>query len=367
MNAKESSGGRGFTLIELLVVIAIIAVLIALLLPAVQAAREAARRIQCTNNLKQLGLALHNYLSAAGSFPLGGTVAMGYGAEQNWGVWSAQSLLLPYLEQGPLYNAANFAVTPNLSPTDVGALMNSTVFNANIAAFLCPSDGIAGTAASAVSNNNNYFGSIGTTTYPSAQSSTGIFSPGTSAAGSGVAKPTPVHLAFSINSVTDGTSNTVAFAEGAVGDQTHFTPFRDGIAWTNSGAYYQTTDAWSRQSYIIAGIQKCSQMWSTRQDAATPEDKGWRWASAYTGHSLFNTIVPPNSPTAPWSGCRPDCGPGCQVGDGQYENATSLHPGGCNVTFADGSVRFVKSSVAMNIWWSLGTKAGGEIISSDSY
>jgi prepilin-type processing-associated H-X9-DG protein len=205
---------------------------------------------------------------------------------------------------------------------------------------------------------------MGTTTYPSAQTATGIFAPGTSGQSSG---PSLNHLAYSINSVTDGTSNTIAFAEGAVGDSTHFTNWRDGISWTNQGAYYQAFDAWSKQSYILAGIQKCSQMWTTKQDQSTPEDKGWRWGSNATGHSLFNTIVPPNSPTAPWSGCRPDCGPGCQVSNGQYENSTSLHPGGCNVGFADGSVKFIKSSIAMKTWWSLGTKASGEVISSDSY
>jgi prepilin-type N-terminal cleavage/methylation domain-containing protein/prepilin-type processing-associated H-X9-DG protein len=363
MNTKQASDRRGFTLIELLVVIAIIAVLIALLLPAVQSAREAARRAQCTNNLKQLGLALHNYHSAVGSFPLGVTVAMAYGAEQSWGTWSALSLMLPYLEQGPLYNAANFMWANQLPP---GTQINATVFNANIAAFICPSDGLSPTPASWASSNCNYFGSIGTTTYPSAQTSTGIFAPGASNPTSGTASPVPFAIAYSIASVTDGTSNTVAFAEAVVGDQTHWTRYRDGVAWTATGPYYQSFDAWAQQSYVLKGIQACASMWTSKTNAPSQENKGWRWASGYTGMALFNTIIPPSSTTYPWSGCRSD-NTGGPVTDGQYENANSLHPGGCNVGFADGSVRFVKSSISMMTWWGLGTKSSGEIISSDSY
>src|SRR5438094_403042 len=125
---------RGFTLIELLVVIAIIAVLIALLLPAVQSAREAARRIQCTNNLKQLGIAMHNYLTAINAFPMTETVAFGYvGYSSDWGAWSAQSLLLGYLEGQPIYNSCNFSWTVWWG---TGLSINSTALNTTIMTFV---------------------------------------------------------------------------------------------------------------------------------------------------------------------------------------------------------------------------------------
>ena len=150
---------RGFTLIELLVVIAIIGVLIGLLLPAVQAAREAARRAQCTNNLMQIGLGLHNYHSATNTFPPGTTLNPNeIGQAWPWASWSTQGLLLNYMEQAPLYNIINFNWGP-VPDASTGGRANSTAYNMKSATFLCPSDGNAG-----IVNTCSYHASVGTTT-----------------------------------------------------------------------------------------------------------------------------------------------------------------------------------------------------------
>src|SRR4051794_27977274 len=141
----------GFTLIELLVVIAIIAVLIALLLPAVQAAREAARRAQCINNLKQIGLALHNYHQAIDSLPPG---HFGTG----WNDWNSTTMLLPYMEQGALYNTINFANVGDAA--DPGYRPNTTAFRTKINGLLCPSDPDRLTN---VFGHSNYYGNCGNT------------------------------------------------------------------------------------------------------------------------------------------------------------------------------------------------------------
>ena len=350
---------RGFTLIELLVVISIIAILIALLLPAVQAAREAARRAQCINNLKQIGLGLHDYHQAVGSFPLATAVAYSaVGVRTDWGTWSGQAMMLPYLEQTPLYNAINFDWSCWYG---TGQPINGTAFNTKIGGFLCPSDGLAanGNVNSGLvalghfgeSNLNNYLGSLGTTTNPNNPTSTGVFAHST---------------AYAIRSITDGTSNTIAFSEGLVSGNGQGERWRDGVA-TAAGSPLGVglLDAHSNIPAILADLQTCSQVFASASEAAI-NDKGYRWGAGSPGSAYFNTIVPPNSSSYPWSGCRFRCG-GCGLEYGQYENATSMHPGGVNVLMADGSARFVKNTVAMNVWWALGTKAGGEALSADSY
>ena len=221
----RARGPRGFTLIELLVVIAIIAVLIALLLPAVQAAREAARRAQCTNNLKQLGLAAANYSSANGSFPMGGVPGSTVGGTSGsaaWGSWSALALMLPYLEQSPIYNAANFNVVC-IGQSGKGSDANYTVVLTKVNAFLCPSSlPYIGTSSpanggagyeSGSSPGNNYFASAG--------SSMNIFA-GSDFYADPSAYPNGVFQhggrSFAERDIIDGLSNTIAFGEWRSGD-----------------------------------------------------------------------------------------------------------------------------------------------------
>jgi prepilin-type N-terminal cleavage/methylation domain-containing protein/prepilin-type processing-associated H-X9-DG protein len=366
----------GFTLIELLVVISIIAVLIALLLPAVQSAREAARRSQCVNNLKQIGLAMHNYHTTSGTFPLGGTTGLSpyYCPGANcyaigWGTWSAQALLLGYLEQLPLYNAANFSWAVGCGQ---GFPVNSTVSTTILSIFVCPSDGISpvkpsGTFGSPASLScwqwtgmiNNYFASLGTTTnYNNAglgENTTGVFTQG--------------GKVYGIQSITDGSANTIAFGEALVGDGTIQTvKWRDGPVLaaagpTGNGLY----DANQNIPGVLTELQACAVgLLNPNPQFGKSNQKGFRWAEDHGGFALFNTIVPPTSNTYPFAWCklgRHNSG----ASDGQYENACSNHPGGANFLFCDGSARFIKSSIAMSTYWALGTKANGEIISADSF
>ena len=254
---------RGFTLIELLVVIAIIAVLIALLLPAVQSAREAAHRIQCTNNLKQLGLALHNYISATGSVPVGiDTTVGGYppgyspGGLSQWTAWSAQALLLPYVEQGPLYNAANFMT--NCCYFGAGNTKNSTISNTRIASFLCPSDALAGQQYT-----NSYLGSVGASTisYPADGNTTGIFR---------IYDVNFRSSSVTLAAITDGTSNTLAFSEGLVGDPTKNNNYRgNGMAGATdpTGGIVSNTmpgnNAESNPKAVVQALNACNTFWQS--------------------------------------------------------------------------------------------------------
>jgi prepilin-type N-terminal cleavage/methylation domain-containing protein/prepilin-type processing-associated H-X9-DG protein len=352
---------RGFTLIELLVVIAIIAVLIALLLPAVQAAREAARRAQCVNNLKQMGLAMHNYHTANDVFPPGAAASItpfnpGCVA---WMGWSAQAMMFGYMEQGALYNAINFSIDP--MQTNGGNGASDTARYSKVNMFMCPSDGQAGKTFL-----NSYYASTGTTTYTSntvdnvackggGQGSSGLFA---------------YAMSYGLQDCRDGSSNTVAFSEAVVGDTSATTPKPRVTGANKDGFGFQAFDASSNPASLRDTLNICDATFKTAApNAGLSVNKGWLWAWGADTMSMFNTIVPPSSGTSTWGMCRFGCGPcGTYSADhSNITNANSYHPGGANVLMGDGSVRFIKSTLAMNIWWALGTKAGGEVISADSY
>jgi len=350
MSAKRR---KGFTLIELLVVIAIIAVLIALLLPAVQAAREAARRSQCVNNLKQLGLASHNYLQAVGSFPLGTATAwadLGPTNQYNWGTWSAQAFLLPYLEQTAVYNAINFSWT---SWPGYGGTANATAFNTKLAVFLCPSDGSTKTSWGEPLLNN-YLGSLGTSTN-NGTTSNGALS---------------VYSADSESGIKDGLSNTTLFGECLTGFDSNSMKWRDsvtGIAGTNA-SLLNPIIAVNGAAQLDPNVQQALTDCNTAFKGGGPHtwNKGWRWGTGSPGMTFYNHIVTPNSNQYPFAGCRFGCS-GCGIDFGNILNASSSHSGGVNIGMADGSVRFVKSTISPQTWWAIGTKNGGETVSSDSY
>jgi prepilin-type N-terminal cleavage/methylation domain-containing protein/prepilin-type processing-associated H-X9-DG protein len=365
---------RGFTLIELLVVIAIIAVLIALLLPAVQAAREAARRIQCTNNMKQIGLAMHNYLSANNAFPMGGTEQ--YGLPQfntgpaEWENFSCFAMMLPYLEQTQVFNACNLSICPD---TGYGYAQppNLTAYNTKLNAFLCPSDPYSG-----IQNLCNYMASFGTTTYmPFYQvhnfttiqqgDTTGLFT---------------IWKSYGIQSVTDGTSNTMAFAEALTGQggagytggngsqyRGNFVFLQTGGAPT-SGDVYDVSAIPNALALVAADIQTCAAGFRAAAPNSIADYRGYRWIIGIPGATMFNAVQTPNESI--FNGCRfqdQACGVGCNTDSSWTVPSTSAHPGGVNVTMADGHVQFVKNSISRPTWWAIATKANGEVVSSDSY
>jgi prepilin-type N-terminal cleavage/methylation domain-containing protein/prepilin-type processing-associated H-X9-DG protein len=374
MTPRESrSPRRGFTLIELLVVIAIIAVLIALLLPAVQSAREAARRIQCTNNLKQLALAAHNYIDTNQVFPLQCMFSadpwspIWYSSGWSYG-WPLQ--LLPFMEQGNVFNTFNFSFTVYdfpyqgsssvLSGTQGNGSGNLTAAYTQLSVLLCPSESVPGRPQppfAALNYVANYGG------------------PGILSMWSGTVVSTnwgdPRLGPISIAAVTDGLSNTSIFSERLMGLQGSPT-VTAASANARRGAFLNSVLNNGNLSFCNSGnvsqvmkmINGCKLPGSTVAEAS--DRFGYSFVMGYPEHvgiSSFNHFGPPNSLS-----CGND---GNNVGDWDSGTAifppTSNHPGGVNVAFSDGTVRFIKDTINLPTWWALGSRDVGEVVSADQY
>jgi prepilin-type N-terminal cleavage/methylation domain-containing protein/prepilin-type processing-associated H-X9-DG protein len=311
---------RGFTLIELLVVIAIIGILVALLLPAVQQAREAARRTQCKNNLKQIGLAIHNYADTHRVLPL----CLNATSKPI----SVHAYLLPFLDQTPLYQRINF----NVNWTDPA---NAQVVGTRLEVFNCPSDatsavpaGWAGTAYRANQGSEILYGN--NTTVPASDpnygrpASNGVFVPG---------------LSLLMADIRDGMSNTAAFSEHPLGD------FSQGMSSPTDtfrpGTYPTTADE---------AILQCNAIDPKNLSFQGVSNVGAPWMQSYHSTTQYFHVGPPNSRS-------------CMFPPGRISTtAKSYHTGGVHVQMCDGSVRFVSDNINLETWRAIGTRAGREVV-----
>ncbi len=354
---KTSQNRRAFTLIELLVVIAIISVLIALLLPAVQAAREAARRAQCVNNLKQIGLALHNYISATNVLPPGRINSHIAGFGNCWGTYAQ---LLPQLEQQVIFNSFNFNLPPDVDddPSVTTAVANSTGYMTFINTLLCPSDSspVLCTVAGTLNATHNYNVNTGSA-YPVVQASVWPYTGFPNG-------PFFENSRSSPSTFVDGMSNTVAISEtirsipGATYLANPLLVFL--VTGDNATTGPALTSDADYATYCLSLPPTTTQFQDTR---------GVRWHYGAPGHSMYNHRRGPNDPQPDCRGGLPHSNRSDPLWSWLSLNiaARSAHAGGVNSLLADGHVQFIKNTINLATWQALATVAGGEVISSDAF
>lgn len=374
-----------FTLVELLVVIAIIGILVGLLLPAVQAAREAARRMQCSNNLKQMGLAVFNYESAHRKFPPGrmapdwmrggsprqsytnyNSVQQGAGSTDWTGFRSVHVFILPFMEQNNIYNLIDFG-----APTAVRMTVNGVPSNVNYQAyanaaslFNCPSDPNSDTI---ISENNYRYNFGGSTPFAGAQDSNNNHIT-TAKLGALTCKGNGAFTigdALTVGAHTDGLSNTVFFSERNKGSGSN-------LATTNPNPRFDIITMPSRAQGLLDPdfvMQNClanpgpsSFHFNSAGRWLSGSDFSNGWPFGFYSSTMYNHVAPPN-----WRGF--DCGTWSAIPDAPGEHAIvaarSMHTGGVNASMGDGSVHFVTESIDGLIWRALGTRNGGEVASID--